>query len=399
MRVVLAYSGGLDTTACIVLLREKWDAEVITVTVDVGQSADFSEIEKRAYRAGAAKHYTIDAKEEFANEYIARAILMNGMYEGRYPLSTALARPLIAAKVVEVARRESADAVAHGSTSKGNDQVRFDLAVKALAPDLQIITPIRRLRMTRAEAMELLRSRGIDVPTTHARYSVDDNLWGRSIEGGPLDDPSAEPPEDAFEWTKSPQYAPDNPEVIEIEFEKGLPVAVNGEKMPLTQLVKLLNEVAGRHGVGRIDHVENRVVGLKTREVYEAPAAVTIYEAHRDLEKHVLTPRELRFKHGVLDPTWADLVYQGLWFEPLREAVEAAAREMEKWVTGTVKVRLFKGSATVVGRSSPYTTYEREVASYEGWFPSEDEARGFIELWGMHSVEAFRRRQKPGRTS
>ena len=363
------------------------------MTVDVGQEEDFAEVEQRAYKAGAVQHFYVDAKREFAEQYISRAILMNGMYEGQYPLGTALARPLIAEKVVEVARRVGADAVAHGSTSKGNDQVRFDVTVKALAPDLKIVAPARIWGMTRAEEVEYARRHGLPIGEEHKKYSIDDNLWSRSIEGGPLDDPREEPPEDAFKWTVAPEKAPNEPAYLTLEFEKGLPVAVNGEKMPLDKLVAELNHLAGAHGVGRIDHIENRLVGFKSREVYEAPAAVVLYHAHVDLEKLVLTPRELRFKHHVLDPQWADLVYQGLFVEPLREALEAAAGAMEKWVTGEVRVKLYKGSVQVVGRWSPHGGYSKELADYSrGWYPTDEEARGFIEMWSLHSLTARRRR-------
>lgn len=318
---------------------------------------------------------------------------MNGMYEGLYPLGTALARPLIAEKVVEVARRVGADAVAHGSTSKGNDQVRFDVTVKALAPDLKIVAPARIWGMTRAEEIEYARRHGLPIGEVHKKYSIDDNLWSRSIEGGPLDDPREEPPEDAFKWTVSPEKAPGEPTYVKITFERGLPTALNGEKMPLERLVSTLNHIGGANGVGRIDHVENRLVGFKSREVYEAPAAVILYHAHVDLEKLVLTPRELRFKHYVLDPQWADLVYQGLYVEPLRAALEAAAAEMEKWVTGEVVVKLYKGSLRVVGRTSPHGGYDRELVDYAaGWYPTDEEARGFIEMWSLHTLTAIRRR-------
>lgn len=393
MRVVLAYSGGLDTTTCIVWLREKYQAEVITVTVDVGQEEDFSDVERRALRAGASQHYTIDAKEEFANKYIFPAIKMNALYEGSYPLSTALARPLIAEKVLDVARKVGADAIAHGSTSKGNDQVRFDLTIKALNPSIKIITPARSWGMTRRDEVEYLRARGIEVPSINKRYSVDDNLWGRSIEGGELDDPSNPPSEEAFKWTVSPERAPDNPLTLEIEFSQGVPVAINGEKMDPVKLISALNMIGGSHGVGRIDHIENRLVGFKSREVYEAPAAMILIKAHKDLEKAVLTPRELRIKRMV-EPIWSDLVYNGLWFEPARRAIEALGDEMNRWVTGSVGIKIYKGSATIISRRSPYMIYSQDIASYEtGWYPSEEKAIGFIEIWGMHVLSALRVRR------
>ncbi|PLC65899.1 argininosuccinate synthase [Thermoproteus sp. CP80] len=392
-RIALAYSGGLDTTVAIKWLSEKFGAEVVTVTVDVGQEEDFSEVEERAYRAGAVKHYTIDAKREFAEEYVGRAVLMNAMYEGKYPLGTALARPLIVAKTVEVARREGADAIAHGSTSKGNDQVRFDVTAKALAPDLEVLAPARVWGMGREQEVEYAKARNIPVPEAHKKYSIDENLWSRSIEGGPVDDQRLEPPEDAFKWTVQPERAPDQPTYVEIEFEDGLPRAINGERMDMLSLVRALNQMGGAAGVGRIDHIESRLVGFKSREVYEAPAAVILFEAHRDLEKLVLTPRELRLKHQVLDPYWADLVYQGLWVEPLRLALEAAAGEMEKWVDGWVKAKLYRGSVQIVARDSRYGTYSAELADYSrGWYPTDEEARGFIEMWALHSLTALSKR-------
>ncbi|MFP3167742.1 MAG: argininosuccinate synthase [Thermoproteus sp.] len=391
--MALAYSGGLDTTVAIKWLSEKFGAEVVTVTVDVGQEEDFSEVEERAYRAGAVKHYTIDAKREFAEEYVGRAVLMNAMYEGKYPLGTALARPLIVAKTVEVARREGADAIAHGSTSKGNDQVRFDVTAKALAPDLEVLAPARVWGMGREQEVEYAKARNIPVPEAHKKYSIDENLWSRSIEGGPVDDQRLEPPEDAFKWTVQPERAPDQPTYVEIEFEGGLPRAINGERMDMLSLVRALNQMGGAAGVGRIDHIESRLVGFKSREVYEAPAAVILFEAHRDLEKLVLTPRELRLKHQVLDPYWADLVYQGLWVEPLRLALEAAAGEMEKWVDGWVKAKLYRGSVQIVARDSRYGTYSAELADYSrGWYPTDEEARGFIEMWALHSLTALSKR-------
>jgi argininosuccinate synthase len=340
------------------------------------------------------QHFYVDAKREFAEEYIFRSILMNGMYEGLYPLGTALSRPLIAKRVVEIARRVGADAVAHGCTSKGNDQVRFELTIKALAPDLKIIAPARVWGMTRAEELEYAKRHGLPVSAEHRKFSIDDNLWSRSVEGGPLDDPAAEPSEEVFKWTVAPEKAPDKPTYLTLEFRDGLPIAINGERADPLALVTALNGIGGANGIGRIDHMESRVVGLKSREVYEAPAAVILYHAHRDLEKLVLTPRELRFKHGILDTTWSDLVYQGLWVEPLRVALERAAEEMERWVTGTVRVKLYKGALWIVGRESPYSSYSRELADYNrGWYPSDEEARGFIEMWGLHSLIAIRRRR------
>lgn len=393
-RVVLAYSGGLDTSVCIRWLIENYRAEVVTVTVDVGQEDDFGEIERRAYAIGAVRHYTIDAKEEFALNYVFPAIRANALYEGKYPLGTALARPLIALKVLEVARREGADAVAHGSTSKGNDQVRFDLTIMANAEGIRLLTPVRVWGMTRSDELEYARKHGIPIPEVHKRFSIDDNLWSRSIEGPELDDPYVEPPEDAFKWTIDPRRAPDRVEYLEIEFREGVPVKVNGERMDPVGLIQFLNRFVGSTGFGRIDHVENRVVGFKSREIYEAPAALTLINAHVDLEKLIYTPRELRFK-SLADEAWSDLVYQGLWIEPLRAELESFIGELNRYVEGLVRLRLYKGSMQIVGRESPYAGYSRDYADYlRGWYPSDAEARGFITMWGLHSITAYRRRMR-----
>ncbi len=343
-------------------------------------------IEERAYGAGAIKHYSLDLIDEFAERFVAPAIRANSLYEGKYPLSSALSRPLIAEKLVEVAHREGADAVAHGCTSKGNDQVRFDVTVKALDPNLKVIAPTRIWKWTRKEELEYAKSKGLKIPLTHSKYSVDQNLWGRSIEGSELEDPWAEPPKEAFEWTVDPEEAPNKPEYINIWFEKGIPKAINDRRLGLADLVSELNKLAGMHGVGRIDHMESRVIGFKSREVYEAPAAVTLIEAHRDLEKAVLSRRELRFK-VFADLEWTSLIYEGLWADPLRQNLEEFIERLNEYVTGEVKVKLYKGSATVVGRSSPFSAYSKEIAGYdEGWYPTDEEARGFIQAWGLHTL-------------
>lgn len=395
MKIVLAYSGGLDTSTILVLLREKYNAEVITVTVDVGQEEELENVEERAYKLGAIKHYTIDAKREFVERYILPAIQLNGLYEEKYPLGTALARPLIAEKVAEIAKREGADAVAHGCTAKGNDQVRFELTLKALLPDdVKILAPIRSYKFTRKQALEFLKSRGYDIPSAHKKYSIDENLWTRSIEGGELDDPTVEPPEEVFAWTVPPYKAPDTPLYLELEFRNGIPVAINGEKMDLLKMIILLNKIVGEHGFGRIDHIENRVVGLKSREVYEAPTALTLIEAHKDLEKLVYTPYEFRFKR-LIDSLWSDLVYRGLWIEPLREHLQRLAAEMNRVIEGVVKLKVYKGSLTVVGRYSSVSSYSKELIDYNvGWYPSDEEARGFITLYGLHSLTAYKLRKR-----
>lgn len=394
MRVVLAYSGGLDTTVSIMLLRERFNAEVITFTADIGQKENFPEIEERAYKAGALKHVFLDLREEFAEEYIKPCVIMNGLYEDKYPLGTALARPLIAKHAVLIAKREGADAIAHGSTSKGNDQIRFDLTIMAEAPDKEIITPIRRFRLTRDWEIRYAAERGIPINVEHKKYSIDENLWSRSIEGGPLDDESHFPEEDAFEWTVSPEKAPSAPEIIKVTFERGVPSAVNDEKMSLAALVHRLNVVGGGHGVGRVDMIESRAVGIKSREVYEAPAAFVLIEAHKDLERSVYTPKEYKFKK-LIDSEWSELVYTGLWYEPLRGELQALGEMMNRYVTGDVWVKLYKGSITVMGRRSEYSLYNKAVADYNvGWFPSEEEARGFIKLLGRFSLAAKQTREK-----
>jgi len=389
MRVVLAYSGGLDTSVAIKWLQEKYNAEVITVTVNVGQGDNLEEIEARALKIGASKHYSIDARTEFINDYVYPAIKANALYEGKYPVSSALSRPLIASKLIEVADREDADAVAHGCTGKGNDQVRFEVTLKALNPAINIIAPVREWGLTRSSELEYARVKGIPVKVKTNPYSIDQNLWGRSIECGPIENPEAEPPEDAFEWTVNPEKAPNIPEYVTIGFKSGVPVEVNGESMDSVSLINYLNTVAGRHGVGRIDHIEDRLVGIKSREVYECPAAVTIIEAHRDLEKMVLTRNELMFKQ-IVEQWWTYLVYAGLWVEPLRLDLESFINETQKRVDGEVKVKLFKGLATVTGRSSPYSIYDLKLSTYEEWSTfNQSYAKGFIELWGLQSVVSY----------
>jgi argininosuccinate synthase len=395
MKVVLAYSGGLDTSTILVLLKKKYNAEVVTVTVDIGQEEELKGVEERAYELGASKHYTIDAKREFVEEYVFKAIKANALYEGKYPLGTALARPLIAKKIAEIAIQEGADAVAHGCTGKGNDQVRFDLTLKAfLKPGIKIVAPVRELKLTRSMNIKILSEYGYKVPEVHKKYSVDENLWSRSIEGGELDDPLAEPSEDAFAWTVSPEKAPDTPYYLSIEFEGGVPRKVNDEKIDPALMIKKLNAVLGLHGFGRVDLIESRVMGLKSREVYEAPAALALVEAHQDLERMVLTPKELRFKRYV-DEMWSDLVYQGLWVDPMRSHLENVINSMNRYVTGVVRLKVFKGSLVVVGRNSPYSLYSRELIDYNvGWYPSDEEVRGFITVHGLYALTALKVRQQ-----
>lgn len=389
MKIILAYSGGLDTTVSIRWLRESFNADVITVSVNVGQEDDFKKLEERAYAAGSVKHYTIDAREEFAKNYIAYDIKMNGLYEDIYPLSTALARPLIAEKTVEIARKEDTTYIAHGSTSKGNDQVRFDLAIKATMPNATIITPARVWKMTREDEVEYAKEKKIPIKIESTKYSIDENLWGRSIEGDIISDPSKEVPEDAFEWTRKEKNGKTK---ISIEFDNGVPTRINGEKMNLVDLVRFLNSEIGKYGFGRLEHLENRIVGFKSREIYEAPAALLLIKAHKDLEKTIYTPLEYRFKKNI-DQEWSDLVYDGLWYEPLRETLQNVGNEMNKWISGEVKMEIEGNGLAIIGRDSPYSPYSDKIASYnKGWYPSEEMAKGFIEIWGMHSLLARKMR-------
>jgi len=381
--VVLAYSGGLDTSVAIPWLKER-GLDVVALTVDVGQPAAFDAIRQRALDSGARRAYVVDAKREFAEEFLVRALKANAMYEGQYPLSTALARPLIGRYLVDIARKEGASSVAHGCTGKGNDQVRFDLCTTALAPELQVIAPARVWNMTRDQEMEYARERGIPVPTTKASpYSTDENLWGRSVECGVLENPAIEPPEEAFAWTRSPLDAPTEPAYVNVRFDAGVPVGLNGRPADLLAIISKLNAVAGDHGVGRIDHVESRVVGIKSREVYECPAAVVLIRAHQALEAMVLPRDVLDFKRTV-EARYAQLIYDGLWFTPLREAFDAFVEETQARVTGEVSVKLYKGSATVVGRESPYALYQHALATYaKGDAFRQEMAEGFIYVWGL----------------
>lgn len=383
-KVVLAYSGGLDTSIAIRWLQDTYGVDVIAVSIDVGQPGNMEENINKAKKIGAINAYAIDAKEEFVNDYIFPALKANAMYEDKYPLSTAIARPLIAKLLVEVARKEGAKYIAHGCTAKGNDQVRFDVSINALAPHIQIIAPMREWVYTREEGIEYATKHGIPVPVKKSSpYSIDENLWGRSCECGVLEDAWVEPPEDAFEWTVSPLEAPDEPEYITIDFERGIPVAVNGERLHPVELITKLNEMASRHGVGRIDHVEDRLVGIKSREVYECPAATVLITAHRDLENLVLPRDLLSFKRRV-EQRYAELCYDGLWFSPLKEALDAFIDKTQEHVTGQVRLKMYKGSVNVVGRKSDYSLYDTAISTYG----DEDEfdhsaAKGFIYIWGL----------------
>lgn len=383
-KVVLAYSGGLDTSVAIKWIAETYDCEVIALAIDIGMEKDYPSIQKRGLDVGAVKSLVIDARETFVKEFVFPALQANTLYEGEYPLATALARPLIAKLLVDTAHQEGATAVAHGCTGKGNDQVRFDVSINALDPKLKIIAPAREWGMTREEEIAYAKKNGIPIPVTSENpYSVDENLWGRSIECGVLENPWTEPPEDIYGYTKSAQNAPDEPRYVEIEFEKGIPVSLDGEKMDGVSLIDRIAELAGEHGVGRIDNLENRLVGIKSREIYEAPAATVLLKAHRALEALSLSRDQQRFKE-IVTQTYSNLIYDGLWFGALRYDLDAYIKNSQRYVTGTVRVKLHKGSAVVVGRKSPYSLYDLSLATYdEGDVFDQSAALGFIHIWGL----------------
>ncbi len=383
-KVVLAYSGGLDTSVAIVWLREQYRLEVVTVTADVGDHKDVAAIRQKALDLGASEALVVDARREFAAGYAFRALRAQAVYQGRYPLSAALSRPLIARLLVETARKVGAEAIAHGCTGKGNDQVRFDVATAALAPDLRVIAPVREWAWSREEEIEYALERGIPVPATKkSPYSIDQNLWGRSVECGVLEDPWAEPPDDVWAWTCSPDDAPAEPEYVEVGFDAGTPVSLDGRVLPPEELVAELNRLAGRHGVGRIDMIEDRLVGIKSREVYEAPAATVLLQAHRELEGMCLPRETLAFKALVAD-RYAELAYFGLWYAPLREALDAFVDATQAAVTGVVRVKLHRGSCQVVGRKAPKSLYQFDLATYDrGDRFDHRAAEGFIALFGL----------------
>ncbi len=383
-KVVLAYSGGLDTSAAITWLKEKYDLDVITLTVDVGNAKDFLAARDKALKVGAIKAIVHDAKAEFVKDYIFPALKAGATYEGQYPLATALSRPLMARLLAEVALAEGADAIAHGCTGKGNDQVRFEVGVNALAPHLKVIAPAREWGMTREETIQYAKERGIPVPVkSGSAYSIDECVWGRSIECGVLEDPWTEPPPDVYIWTTSPAEAPDKPSYVVVGFEQGIPVSLDGVAMDGLSLVEKMHQLAGSHGVGRIDHVENRLVGIKSREIYEAPAAVALLTAHRALEALTLSRDQSRFKARVAQE-YADLIYNGLWFSGLRRDLAAYVDSSQQFVCGEVRLKLFKGNCIVVGRRSPYSLYSHGLATYEKGDQFDPKASpGFIQLWGL----------------
>jgi len=383
-KVVLAYSGGLDTSVAIKWLKEKYNLDVIALTIDVGNERDFSAIQQKALKVGAVKALVKDVKEAFVNHFVFPALQADVLYEGQYSLATALSRPLMAKLLVDVALGEGASAVAHGCTGKGNDQVRFDVGVNALAPDLKIIAPAREWGMTREETIAYAQKYDIPVPiTVSSPYSIDECLWGKSIECGVLEDPWVEPPDDVFTWTKSPEQAPDKPQYVEIGFEKGIPTTIDGQEMNGVALIQHLNELAGKHGVGRVDHIENRLVGIKSREIYEAPAATVLLQAHQALQAMTLSKSQLRFKQKVA-VEYADLIYNGLWFALLRQDLAAYVESSQRFVTGTVRLKLFKGNSGIVGRKSPFSLYDYGLATYDKGDQFDQSASpGFIHLWGL----------------
>jgi argininosuccinate synthase len=391
-KVVLAYSGGLDTSVAVAWLREQYGCEVVTLTVDLGGGSLREGVERRALSAGASRAYVVDARERFVTDFVWPHLQANAIYQGAYPLATALARPLIAQLLVEVAQKEAADAVAHGCTGKGNDQVRFDVAVHALDPGLEVVAPMRvGMGLSREQEIDYAQERKIEIPITKASpYSIDANLWGRSIEAGVLEDPWTAPPNDVYEWTVDAARAPDAQEIV-LAFEGGIPVALDGDRLPPVELVDRVARLAGSHGVGRIDHVEDRLVGIKSREVYEAPAAIVLHAAHRALEGLTLSKDTLRFNRLVADEL-ARLTYDGLWFSALHRDLRGYVVSSQRVVSGEARVRLDHGNAVVAGRRSPLSLYDKSLATYE----AEDafdhaSAVGFIEIFGLPlRVEAAR---------
>ena len=381
-RAVLAYSGGLDTSVAIRWLAEQ-GYEVVAVAVDVGQQEDFGEVIRRGQLAGAAEVRVVNAVERFAAEFLTKAIAANGLYEGKYPMVSGLARPLIVDEVVKVAREVDAHVVAHGCTGKGNDQVRFEVAFGVLAPDLQILAPIRDDDLPREKAMALAGEWGIPIASVATAYSIDENLWGRTAECGPLEDPWVAPPEDAFARTAAPQERPAEPQELVVTFERGLPVALDGVPTPLPELIRAVDALGGRYGFGRVDMIENRRVGIKSRELYEVPGALALITAHRALEDLTLEREVAHFKPG-LEQRWANLVYDGLWFSPLREALDAFVDATQVHVTGDVRLAFSPGACTVVGRRSEHALYDLSLATYgAGDTFDQSDARGFVRLWGL----------------
>ena len=381
-KVILAYSGGLDTSVAITWLMKDYD--VVAVCMDVGEGKDLDFIHDKALKVGAVESYVLDVKDEFAEEYVLPALQAHAYYEQKYPLVSALSRPVISKKLVEIAHKTGATTIAHGCTGKGNDQVRFEVAIAALDPNLKVIAPVREWKWSREEEIEYAKANGVPVPADLDNpYSVDQNLWGRANECGVLENPWNQAPEDAFGITTSPEEAPDTPEFVDIEFKEGKPVALNGEELKLADLIQKLNTIAGKHGVGRIDHVENRLVGIKSREIYECPGAITLLTAHKEIEDITLVREVSHFK-PILENELSNLIYNALWFSPATEAIIAYIKETQKVVNGTAKVKLYKGHAQVVARKSPNSLYDENLATYTSADSfDQDAAVGFIKLWGL----------------
>ncbi len=384
-KIAVAYSGGLDTSVIVKWLQEKYDADVITVTGNLGQQKELVGVADKAYKTGAKKVYIQDLKKEFVEDYIFPALKAGALYEHVYPMATSLGRPLLAKALVDVAKREKCTAVAHGCTGKGNDQVRFEVSVMALAPELKVLAPLREWEFkSREEEIAYCEKHGIPVSATKKNpYSIDENIWGTAIECGILEDPMVEPPQDAYQRTVAPEDAPNKATYVSIEFKEGIPIALNGKKMDGVSLIEQLNAIAGANGIGRIDLVENRLVGIKSREVYEAPAAVTLHFAHCELERLTLDKEVFHYKSKLSDD-YATLIYNGLWFSPLKKAMDGFIDETQKNVTGLVKVRMYKGNLTVGGRTSPYSLYDTQLATYtvDDTF-DHSAAEGFIKIYGL----------------
>ena len=381
-KIVLAYSGGLDTTVAVPWLQEKYDADIITLTVDLGM-VDLESIRQRALSIGAVEALTVDGKDTLVNEFLFPSLQAGTIYEGQYPLATALGRPLIARYLVEAAREHDAYAIAHGCTGKGNDQVRLEVGIAALGPDINVLAPIRDWGMSRDDEIEYGLERNLPINANRSRFSTDENLWGRSVEAGELEDPWLEPPEDAYDWSSPVAAAPDEPAYVEIRFERGVPMAVDGESMAGTSMISHLNTLAGAHGVGRIDHVENRLVGIKSREIYECPAATVLHIAHTALEAMTLTKDQARTKARIAQD-YADVIYNGLWFTANRVDLDAYVQSTQRFVTGDVRVKLYKGSCTVVGRQAPKALYNYGLATYDRADEFDHSAaEGFIKIYGL----------------
>ncbi|MEF8837501.1 MAG: argininosuccinate synthase [Candidatus Bipolaricaulota bacterium] len=392
-QVLLMYSGGLDTSVMLTWIQDQYGAQVSTFTVDVGQrEAHLDKVKKKALKLGAENAFVVDAKDKFADEYIKTSIKANGLYQDSYPLSTAIARPLMSEIAVDYANSEGIPAIAHGSTGKGNDQVRFEASIKALDDSMRVLAPIRKWDMSREKELAYAEENEIPIPVdSGSPYSIDENLWGRSVECGILEDPSEEPPEDVHELVNPVEETPDEPEYIELEFEEGVPIKLNGEEIGLVDLIKELTQVAGKHGIGLIDMVEDRIVGLKSREIYETPAALVLLKAHKELEKYCSTRHENSFK-PLVDQKWAEMVYQGLAFDPLVQDLEAYIEKVNEKIHGKVRLKLFKGKATVVGRSSENGLYSHSLATYdeESTF-DQSSSEGFIDIWSLPTKVGFNR--------